>query len=52
MRFIILILMEPLITRTTKPDPFTVLPDDLAEMIAEAINKVYQEDGDPETELW
>ncbi len=37
-------------TENDKPDPFTVLPDDLAEMIAEAINKVYQEDGDPETE--
>ena len=37
-------------TDNDKPDPHTVLPDDLAKMIAEAIKKVYQEDADPEPE--
>ncbi len=29
------------------PDPFTNLPPDLAKLIAEALNAVYQEDADP-----
>lgn len=37
-------------TENDVPDPFTVLPDDLAELIAKTINKVYQEDADPEAE--
>jgi hypothetical protein len=34
----------------TEPDDFTNMPADLAQLIAKAINKVYQEDADPEAE--
>ena len=37
-------------TDNDEPDPFTVLPDDLAQLIAKTINKVYQEDADAEPE--
>lgn len=37
-------------TEKNEPDSFTNLPDDLAELIVKAINKVYQEDADPEAE--
>ncbi|MCC7525909.1 MAG: zinc dependent phospholipase C family protein, partial [Chitinophagaceae bacterium] len=37
-------------TENDEPDPFTNLPDDLADLIAKSINKVYQEDADPEAE--
>lgn len=37
-------------TDSDEPDPFTVLPDDLAQLIAKTINKVYQEDADAEPE--
>jgi hypothetical protein len=33
-------------TDNNEPDSLTNLPDDLAKLIAKAINKVYQEDGD------
>jgi hypothetical protein len=32
------------------PDPFTNMPDKLSKLIADALNKVYQEDTDPEVE--
>jgi hypothetical protein len=34
----------------TEPDPFTNLPSSLSKLIADAINKVYQEDEDPQAE--
>lgn len=37
-------------TENNEPDAFTNLPDDLATLIVKAINKVYQEDADPEAE--
>jgi fluoride ion exporter CrcB/FEX len=37
-------------TENNEPDSFTELPDDLAELISNCINKVYQEDADPEAE--
>ena len=37
-------------TENNEPDSFTELPDDLAELIAKSIKKVYQEDADPEAE--
>lgn len=37
-------------TDNDKPDPYTVLPDELAKMIAECINEVYQENPDPDPE--
>lgn len=40
----------PIDTENEEPDPFTVLPDDLAEMIAKTIQQVYQEDADAEAE--
>lgn len=37
-------------TENNEPDSFTVLPNDLAKLIAESINSVYQEDSDPQVE--
>jgi Zinc dependent phospholipase C len=37
-------------TDENEPDSFTNLPNDLAELIVKAINKVYQEDADSEAE--
>lgn len=37
-------------TENNEPDSFTELPADLAALIAKSINKVYQEDADPEAE--
>jgi len=37
-------------TENNEPDSFTELPADLSELIAKSINKVYQEDADPEAE--
>lgn len=37
-------------TENDKPDPYTNLPGPLAQLIADSINKVYQEDADPEVE--
>jgi hypothetical protein len=37
-------------TENNEPDSFTNLPNDLAELIAKTINKVYQEDADPQAD--
>lgn len=37
-------------TSDTEPDPFTNLPASLSKLIADAINRTYQEDMDPEAE--
>ncbi len=34
-------------TKNNLPDPFTQLPDDLAELITETLNEVYNEDANP-----
>jgi hypothetical protein len=34
----------------TEPDSFTNLPDELAQLIADALNRVYQEDADPDAD--